>query len=44
MMPLPNAMLLESVGLLAIVSVALCAVPAGVHFFELANKMCSSER
>jgi hypothetical protein len=29
----------ESVGLLAVISVALCLIPAGAHFFELANKM-----
>jgi len=32
-------MLLKSVGLLAVVSVAMCLVPAGAHFFELSNKM-----
>jgi hypothetical protein len=32
-------MLLKSLGLLAVVSVAICLVPAGAHFFELANKM-----
>jgi hypothetical protein len=35
-------MLLDSVRLLVIVSVALCLVPAGAHFFELANKMSLS--
>jgi hypothetical protein len=35
-------MLLESVRLLTIVSVALCLVPAGAHLFELANKMALS--
>jgi hypothetical protein len=35
-------MLLKSVGLLAVVSVAMCLVPAGAHFFELANKMSMS--
>lgn len=37
-----NAILLDSVRLLAVVSVALCLVPAGAHFFELANKMSLS--
>lgn len=37
-----NATLLDSVRLLAVVSVALCLVPAGAHFFELANKMSLS--
>ena len=32
----------ESVGLLAVISVALCLIPAGAHFFELANKMSLS--
>ena len=35
-------MLLKSVRLLAIVSVAICLVPAGAHLFELANKMFMS--
>jgi hypothetical protein len=35
-------MLLKSVGLLAVVSIAVCLVPAGAHFFELANKMSMS--
>jgi len=35
-------MLLKFVGLLAVVSVAMCLVPAGAHFFELANKMSMS--
>jgi len=35
-------MLLKSVRLLTIVMVALCLVPAGAHFFELANKMSLS--
>ena len=35
-------MLLKSVGLLAVVSVAMCLVPAGAHFFELANKISMS--
>src|SRR5262245_38034852 len=35
-------MLLESVRLVTIVMVALCLVPAGAHFFELANKMSLS--
>jgi len=32
----------ESVRLLAVISVALCLIPAGAHFFELANKMSLS--
>ena len=32
-------MAFESVRLLAVISVALCLIPAGAHFFELANKM-----
>jgi Domain of unknown function (DUF1772) len=35
-------MVFKSVRLLAVVSVALCLVPAGAHFFELANKMSLS--
>jgi hypothetical protein len=35
-------MLVKSVRLLVVVSVALCLVPAGAHFFELANKMSLS--
>jgi len=35
-------MLLKSVRLVTIVMVALCLVPAGAHFFELANKMSMS--
>jgi len=35
-------MLLASVRLLAVVSVALSLVPAGAHFFEPANKMSLS--
>jgi nitrate/nitrite transporter NarK len=37
-----NAMLLKSVRLITIVMVALCLVPAGAHFFELANKVSLS--
>ena len=37
-----NTPLLKSVRLLMIVMVALCLVPAGAHFFELANKICLS--
>jgi len=37
-----NAMLLKSVRLVTIVMVALCLVPAGAHFFELASKMSLS--
>ena len=35
-------MLVKTVRLLAVVSVALCLVPAGAHFFQLANKMSLS--
>jgi hypothetical protein len=35
-------MLGKCLGLLAVVSVAICLVPAGAHFFELANKMAMS--
>jgi len=35
-------MAFESVRLLAVISVALCLIPAGAHFFELANKMSLS--
>jgi len=35
-------MLFDSIRLLVIASVALCLVPAGAHFFELANKMSLS--
>jgi hypothetical protein len=35
-------MLLKSVRLVTLVMVALCLVPAGAHFFELANKMSLS--
>src|SRR6516164_4139259 len=37
-----DLMLFESVRLLAVISVALCLIPAGTHFFELANKMSLS--
>src|SRR5215469_14473870 len=37
-----DAMVFETVRLLAVISVALCLVPAGAHFFELANKMSLS--
>src|SRR5262249_13306663 len=37
-----NAVLLKSLRLITIVMVALCLVPAGAHFFELANKMSLS--
>src|SRR5262249_20940602 len=36
-------MLLKFSGLIAVVSVAMCLVPGGAHFFELANKMSMSE-
>ena len=35
-------MVFESVRLLAVISVAFCLIPAGAHFFELANKMSLS--
>jgi hypothetical protein len=35
-------MLSDSVRLIAVISVALCLIPAGAHFFELANKMSLS--
>jgi hypothetical protein len=35
-------MVFELVRLLAVISVALCLIPAGAHFFELANKMSQS--
>src|SRR5262249_12700915 len=38
-----NVMLLKFLGLIAVVSVAMCLVPAGTHFFELANKMSMSQ-
>jgi len=34
-----NVLLLKWVRLLAVVSVALCVIPAGAHLFEFANKM-----
>jgi hypothetical protein len=34
-----NVMLLKWMRLLAVVSVALCLIPAGAHLFELANKI-----
>jgi hypothetical protein len=37
-----DSMVFESVRLLAVISVALCLIPAGAHFFELANKMSLS--
>ena len=37
-----DLMLFESVRLLAVISVALCLLPASAHFFELANKMSLS--
>src|SRR6516162_10514942 len=37
-----DSMAFESVRLLAVISVALCLIPAGAHFFELANKMSLS--
>jgi hypothetical protein len=36
-------MLLIFLGLVAVVSVAMCLVPAGAHFFEFANKMSMSQ-
>jgi hypothetical protein len=35
-------MLVKCLGLLAVVSVAMCLVPSGAHFFELANKVAMS--
>ena len=35
--------MVKFLGLVAVVSVAMCLVPAGAHFFELANKMSMSE-
>ena len=35
-------MVFESVRLLAVISVVFCLIPAGAHFFELANKMSLS--
>ena len=35
-------MAFDSMRLLAVISVALCLIPAGAHFFELANKMSLS--
>jgi hypothetical protein len=35
-------MFLKCLSLLAVVSVAMCLVPVGAHFFELANKMALS--
>src|SRR5215467_11295191 len=37
-----DAMVFETVRLLAVISVALCLIPGGAHFFELANKMSLS--
>ena len=37
-----DSMVFESVRLLAVISVALCLIPAGAHFFELASKMSLS--
>jgi hypothetical protein len=36
-------MLLKFLSLIAVVSVAICLVPVGAHFFELANKMSMSQ-
>src|SRR5215831_1951667 len=36
-------MLLKFLGLIAIASVAMCLVPGGAHFFELANKLSMSQ-
>src|SRR5262245_57803247 len=38
-----NVMLVKFLGLIAVISVATCLVPAGTHFFELANKMSMSQ-
>jgi hypothetical protein len=37
-----DSMVFKSVCLLAVISVALYLIPAGAHFFELANKMSLS--
>src|SRR5215471_14622216 len=37
-----DSMIFESVRLLAVISVAICLIPAGAHFFELVNKMSLS--
>lgn len=37
-----DSMIFEAVRLLAIITVALCLIPAGAHLFELANKMSLS--
>ena len=34
-----DSVIFESVRLLAVISVAVCLIPAGAHFFELVNKM-----
>ena len=38
-----DSMIFESVRLLAVISVAICLIPAGAHFFELVNKMPFSQ-
>src|SRR5262249_46125333 len=37
-----DSMIFESARLLAVISVAVCLIPAGAHFFELANKVSLS--
>jgi len=37
-----DSMIFESVRLLAVISVGICLIPAGAHFFELVNKMSLS--
>src|SRR5215472_7536964 len=37
-----DSIVFESVRALAVISVAVCLIPAGAHFFELANKMSLS--
>ena len=37
-----SSIVFNSVSLLAVISVALCLIPGGAHFFELANKMSLS--
>jgi hypothetical protein len=37
-----SSIVFSSVSLLAVISAALCLIPAGAHFFELANKMSLS--
>jgi hypothetical protein len=41
--PGSNVMLLKFLGVIAVVSVAMCLVPAGAHFFELTKKTVMSQ-